>query len=164
MACQLYAGECGKFVEEIDDPLEWRLTLWLGGEESVCLGLGGVVEDPPPAPRDERVWAGHMLGQPAPWSARPRMMDLRGFFRGLSLHDAAASNHAVPAWAQFLLFGKRSGWGRIWMPIGAWRRHPSGRAPLALALQRPPSPLPLTATTIVGSEFAPAAAAFKLLS
>jgi hypothetical protein len=35
------------------------------------------------------------------------------FFRGLSLHDAAALLHVVPARAQFLLFGTKTSWGRF---------------------------------------------------
>jgi hypothetical protein len=30
------------------------------------------------------------------------------FLRDFSLNDAAASNHVVPAWAQFLLFGRET--------------------------------------------------------
>jgi hypothetical protein len=42
-ACQLYAGLCGKVLEEVVDPLERRLTLWERGweRESVCFERGG---------------------------------------------------------------------------------------------------------------------------
>jgi hypothetical protein len=36
-----------------------------------------------------------------------------GFLRGLSLNEAAASSHVVPAWAKFLLFGRKTSWGRF---------------------------------------------------
>jgi hypothetical protein len=47
------------------------------------------------------------------WSNPPPGLPTRdrwigsGFHRGFSLHDAAASNHMVPAWAQFLLLGRK---------------------------------------------------------
>jgi hypothetical protein len=53
------------------------------------------------------------------WSSPPRGLLTRagrvegGFLRGFSLHDAAASNHVVPAWAKFLLFWRKTSWGRF---------------------------------------------------
>jgi hypothetical protein len=53
------------------------------------------------------------------WRSPPRGLPIRarwnegGFIPGFSLHDAAASNHVAPAWAQFLLFGRESSWGRF---------------------------------------------------
>jgi hypothetical protein len=35
----------------------------------------GVAEEQPPAPRDDRVWAGPWLGHPAPGSAHPHQME-----------------------------------------------------------------------------------------
>jgi hypothetical protein len=55
----------------------------------------------------------HCWGSPPPGlPTRARWIE-GGFFRGLSLHDAAPSNHLVPAWAQFLLFGRKTTWGRF---------------------------------------------------
>jgi hypothetical protein len=92
--CQLYARRGGKVVE-IGDPLERRHS-GVGREASQC-AWGGVVEDPPPTPRDDRVYAYRPPGQPAPRSARAEWSG-GGFVRGLSLDDAAASD-VVPAWA-----------------------------------------------------------------
>jgi hypothetical protein len=73
-ACQLYAGWGGKILEEVYVSLERWLTLWLGGESSLC-AWAVVAEKLPPEARDDRVWAGPLVGQPAPWSAHPRQMD-----------------------------------------------------------------------------------------
>jgi hypothetical protein len=63
-ACHLFAGPGGKVVD-VDVPLEcdW-LCVWRGEMKSHCARTG-VAQDAPPTPRDDRVWAGRLLGQPA---------------------------------------------------------------------------------------------------
>jgi hypothetical protein len=111
-ACQLYACRGVKVVEEVGDPLEWCLTLWLGRRRVGVFGLGWLAEY-----HRRRGTTGFGLAHW--WRRPPRGLPNRarwtegGFLRGFSLNDAATSNHVVPAWAKFLLFGRKTNWCRF---------------------------------------------------
>lgn len=102
MACQLYAGR-GRKVFEICDPLERKLALWLAG---CCQSARDAVFGNPPATLwNKRSYVGLSPGQPAARSVflcRVKGGEAR---RGLSLDDAAASDHVASAGAHFSLHG-----------------------------------------------------------
>jgi hypothetical protein len=123
----------------------------------------GVADKLPPAPLDDRIWVGLLPGQPAPLSAHPRQMD---WGRVLSWPETSRRGHLAPRGSRpgpVSLVLEKVQLGQIWVPAGAWRRHPSGHAPLAGALQRQPLP-PTTYCNHDSWQCGfPAAAAFKLL-
>jgi hypothetical protein len=103
------------------------------------------------------------------WNSPPRGLPTParwiegGFLRGFSLNDAAASNHVVPAWAQILLFGRKTTWGRYGCAQELGDAILVATLPLLALSSGGFCPFPFNASAIVGSVFDPAAAAFKLL-
>jgi hypothetical protein len=66
---------------------------------------GGAVEDPPSTPGTTGFdLAAHWGSPPADPHARAGWI-VRVFLPGLSLEESTASEHVVPAWVQFFLFG-----------------------------------------------------------